>query len=302
MHLRKLLSISAFLAVAAGAAWAQQAPACGPFPSNASELVCACTGAESGSVWGSGPYTADSNICVAARHAGAIGARGGEVRAVARPGQESYPGSNANGVTTSSWGRYGASFEFAAQVAACGSFPTGAAEHRCACRGNETGAVWGSGPYTSDSNICVAARHAGAVGPNGGVVNVYGAPGQASYAGTSANGVTTSNWGSYGSSFGFIPASASAGVPACGAYPGGPGPYECACRGNESGSVWGSGPYTSDSNLCVAARHAGAIGPNGGTVRVLGVGGLAAYTGSEANGVRTANWGSYGSSVIFNRN
>lgn len=309
----KTLALAAALSLPGLAAWAQPAQTpqpCTAFPTALQEYVCTCTGGEMGSAWGSGPYTADSNICVAARHAGVVGAAGGTVHALARPGQESYTGSAANGVTSSNWGRYGASFDVTAPAtaAACGAFPNGAAEHTCSCTGSETGSVWGSGPYTADSNICVAARHAGAVGTSGGTVTSYGIAGQASYAGTSANGVTTSNWGSYGASFVFRASGAGTTVPggqataACGAFPGGSGPYVCGCTGSETGSVWGSGPYTADSNLCVAARHAGMIGPSGGTITVLGIGGQSAYSGSSANGVTTSNWGSYGSSVIFSRN
>lgn len=292
----------------AGAAVAQSAP-CGRFPGNTTELQCTCSGSESGSVWGSGPYTSDSAICVAARHAGVIGAQGGEVRVLARPGQDSYPGSIANGVQSSNWGRYGSSFDIVpvmAAVAPCGRYPVGQGSYACSCSGTEGGSVWGSGPYTADSAICVAARHAGAIGTGGGTVSLVARPGQDSYPGSIANGVQTSNWGRYGNSFDFVsagsvPASTSA-VAACGRYPGGAGPLVCACTGSETGSVWGSGPYTSDSNLCAAARHAGVIGPGGGTITVLGIGGLSAYSGSEAHGVRTSNWGGYGESVIFNRN
>lgn len=306
MHLRTLLSalvLGILLPLTAA-----QAQACRDFPSGATEVQCTCSGSESGAVWGSGPYTADSNICVAARHAGAIGPNGGQVVAVARPGQESYAGTEANGVRTSNWGRYGASFDIVTQAAAepCRGFPSGAAQHRCSCTGSEMGSVWGSGPYTSDSNICVAARHAGAVGAGGGVVVAMARPGQDSYTGSSANGVQTSNWGRYGSSFDVVPASGtgatSAAAPACSAFPSGSASYTCSCTGSETGSVWGSGPYTSDSNLCVAARHAGVIGAQGGTITVLGMGGLSSYAGSAANGVTTSNWGSYGSSVVFNRN
>lgn len=185
-----------------------------------------------------------------------------------------------------------------AQSAPCAGYPSGAAEHVCTCTGNESGSVWGSGPYTSDSNICVAARHAGVLKGGGGEVRAFSVAGQASYPGSTENGVTTSNWGSYGSSFDFVRVE----VAACGRFPGGVGPVTCSCTGNETGSVWGSGPYTSDRNLCVAARHDGAIDASGGVVTVLGMGGLAAYRGSAQNGVTTSNWGSYGESIIFDRN
>ena len=62
------------------------------------------------------------------------------------------------------------------------------------------GSVWGSGPYTSDSCICQAARHAGVIGESGGVFKVSKAPGQDSYSSTTANGITSSGYGSYGTS------------------------------------------------------------------------------------------------------
>jgi len=187
-----------------------------------------------------------------------------------------------------------------AQSAACGRYPANAPDLVCSCTGSERGSVWGSGPYTSDSNICAAALHAGVIGPQGGEVRAVARPGQQSYTGSISNGVQTSNWGSYGSSFDIEPVRAA--VEACGRFPGGAGPYVCGCTGQEQGSVWGSGPYTSDSNVCAAARHAGAIGPGGGVVSVLGLGGLPGYVGSESHGVRTSNWGSYSSSIVFNRN
>lgn len=64
------------------------------------------------------------------------------------------------------------------------------------------GSVWGSGPYTTDSAICRAAIHAGSVDDSkGGPVTVKMKPGQGSYGATVANGVTSSPWGSYDSSF-----------------------------------------------------------------------------------------------------
>lgn len=65
------------------------------------------TGAQQGSVWGSGPYTGDSTLAVAAVHAGAV--KIGEtkvvkVRIVQDPGV--YLGTTANGVSTSQYGRF----------------------------------------------------------------------------------------------------------------------------------------------------------------------------------------------------
>lgn len=64
------------------------------------------------------------------------------------------------------------------------------------------GSVWGMGPYTTDSSICRSAIHAGALDDSkGGKVTVTLKPGQGSYSATVANGVASSTWGSYDSSF-----------------------------------------------------------------------------------------------------
>lgn len=187
---------------------AQGLPACGAYPAGAADHACLCPSGSGtvGSVWGSGPYTADSAICTAAVHAGAIGPGGGEVRMVTQPGQSAYAGSSRNGVTTSSWGSYGTSFAFVtipASVAACGGYAPGQTL-TCSCApGAASGSVWGSGPYTADSAICAAAVHSGVIGPAGGTVTALPVPGLPGYRGTSRNGVTTSNWGSYGASFVF---------------------------------------------------------------------------------------------------
>ena len=219
-------SSALFVLMSASGALAQSAPACGAFPPNAGGYECSCVGTESGSVWGSGPYTADSNVCVAARHAGVISNGGGVVRAFGLAGMAAYAGSGANGVTSSSWGSYGVSFDFPrgmaaatpmapveARLPACSAYPAGAADYACGCTGTETASVWGAGPFTADSSICVAARYAGVVGAAGGNVTAYAHPGQASYPSGSGNGVTTSAWGSYGTSFDFTMAGAAPAAP-----------------------------------------------------------------------------------------
>jgi hypothetical protein len=71
------------------------------------------TGSTSGTVWGSGTYTDDSNIAKAAVHAGIVAI--GETKTVTiriMLGQSSYPSTAANGITTLSYGSWGGSYEF----------------------------------------------------------------------------------------------------------------------------------------------------------------------------------------------
>lgn len=68
----------------------------------------------------------------------------------------------------------------------------------------EIGSVWGTETYTDDSSVCSAAVHAGLINPvEGGRVVVEIAPGEESYEGTEANGVTSQDYGSWDGSFTF---------------------------------------------------------------------------------------------------
>jgi|GEM_PF-5547410 len=64
--------------------------------------------------------------------------------------------------------------------------------------------------------------------------------------------------------------------------------------GRTTGSVWGSGPYTNDSDLATAAVHAGAI-KDGETavIKVTLSANENAYKGSKQNGVTTSDWGPF---------
>ena len=71
---------------------------------------CARTATQSGIVYGTDVYTADSSICRAALHAGAAPAGGGTVTVRPRPGQGSYAATLRNGVSTVGWTAYARSF------------------------------------------------------------------------------------------------------------------------------------------------------------------------------------------------
>lgn len=61
--------------------------------------------------------------------------------------------------------------------------------------------------------------------------------------------------------------------------------------GSSQGSVWGTGTYTSDSQLAATVVHAGVLQPGQtAIVRVRIVPGLSHYAGSTANQVTSASW------------
>lgn len=182
--------------------------ACPPNPSEAG-----------GSVWGAGTYTDDSSICTAAVQSGLITfADGGDVTFEIAPGIDSYRGGVANGVTSDRYGPWEGSFTF--PDAPPGSVDFGAdvqswARNATTEKGpdgtrvtiecspdGQLGSIWGSGPYTSDSSICTAGVHSGVIdAATGGTVTVELAPGRDSYDGSTANGVTSSEYGRYDRSF-----------------------------------------------------------------------------------------------------
>ncbi|WP_221892870.1 LCCL domain-containing protein [Parasphingopyxis marina] len=181
----------------------------------------------------------------------------------------------------------------------------------CSAETAETGSVWGAGPYSDDSAVCRAAMHAGLVGDEPANVTITFLPGRDSYSAATANGVETRRWGSWGGSFFFEGAEAGepeeevAAVEACPANArdlrGTGETVTCGCdaAASASGSVWGSETYTDDSRICRAAVHAGVIEADGGEVTFTVVDGLSSYSGSEANGVTTRDYGTWSGSFEF---
>lgn len=85
--------------------------ALGRGPAGTTFTVDCPAGGSPGSIWGSGPYTGDSSICTAAVHAGIITLDdGGSVTALVGGPQDSYEGSDRNGIQTGDWGAYDPSF------------------------------------------------------------------------------------------------------------------------------------------------------------------------------------------------
>jgi hypothetical protein len=206
----------------------------------------------------------------------------------------------------------------------------------CSCApGTTVGRVFGHRIYTDDSSVCAAARHAGAIGANGGVVNVMPEGGCLRYLGTEQNGVISQAFGKWLGSF-VIGKYEIARKPKCEGWdkPDCPhmlkgnealvdrlGELWCYCPDSRTRDdrAWGTWYYTDDSSICTAARHAGGLwGQLAATradyARIVGDGGwegwdnvvmvrfgpaCSRYQGSTRNGVTTLDYGAYPRSIFF---
>lgn len=65
--------------------------------------------------------------------------------------------------------------------------------------------IYGTFLYTDDSSVCRAAIHAGAIAPDGGWATIEVRPGASSYQGSTRNGLTSLNYGSWSGSFFVVP-------------------------------------------------------------------------------------------------
>lgn len=181
-------------------------------------LYMRVTGAASGRLWGTGVYTIDSAPAAAAVHAGLLAAgQTAVVRITLLAGRPSYEGSARNGVSSASYGSYGASYAIEAAPPGAAVVPMitdpGAANRIQGAAPGQTyaiwvtgraasGTIWGSGVYTADSPFAAAAVHAGLLADGvAGPVVVRILPGRDSYEGSARNGVVSAAYGSYGLSY-----------------------------------------------------------------------------------------------------
>jgi hypothetical protein len=120
------------------------------------------------------------------------------------------------------------------------------------------------------------------------------------------NGVKSNDFGSFPSSIEFKGTPPQ--PPGPGLCPGSlgisrelPTPFTCRCtaQSTQEGVVWGTDFYTDDSSLCRAALHAGRVTPDGGTITVMRGDGRALFVGSTRNGVASADFGAFPTSVTF---
>ena len=183
------------------------------------------------------------------------------------------------------------------------------------CDKNAT--LYGTENYTSDSPVCAAAMHVGAISDRGGAVTVMVEAGRPAYRGSKRNGVTSHDWGAYHSGYrfeGVVAAPVAAPVVAPVVVEAG-----CSLRGDhihgEPGSkhrvscpagcnvgdpqIWGSDPFNGDSQICAAAIHAGLATERGGEFTLILDEGRPAYRGSKRNGITSRDWGAYRGSYRF---
>lgn len=196
-------------------------------------VTCSCSpeAAAVGAVWGEDTYMEDSSTCRAAVHAGVIGVEGGTVTVLQGVDPTTYRGSSRNGVESGGWSGGPSSFQFAppgglplALIAASADrCPTklppdpDLTRLTCTCpagSGRSVEHVWGTLVYTTDSPLCAAALHAGAIGPGGGPVTLLTGPGMDAYQGSVRNGVTSRDAAHWHASFRFLEA-AALGTDAC---------------------------------------------------------------------------------------
>ena len=161
----------------------------------------------------------------------------------------------------------------------------------------ETDRAWGTDVYTDDSSVCTAALHAGTIKlADGGMVTIEIRAGQASYSGSTSNGVTTEDFAAWPGSFVVVSAN-SGGAPAGVKIGGGDWDakaslhrkhngtrylYICPSGGNFD-TVWGTNLYTDDSSVCTAAVQVGVItAAAGGNVTIEIRPGRSSYAGFTA--------------------
>jgi hypothetical protein len=176
--------------------------------------------------------------------------------------------------------------------------------------GSTTGTIRGTGVYTHDSSLAVAAVHAGVLrAGQKGFVKVTMVRGQKRYLGSTKNGVTSLPFEKGEASYRiqrvdpwvvvkfteikFLPNPSTLTT-----YRGKVGKtYYFQVIGTTNGTIWGTGPYTDDSLLSTAAVHAGLLGKGQKAIlKVTILAGQNAYQGSTQNGITSHPYGPWGGS------
>jgi hypothetical protein len=168
-------------------------------------------------IWGVEIYSDDSSVCTAAVHVGLISVEdGGTVTIEMAPGEPVYEAGVANGITSLYYPAYEGSFIFPDAPPGSGDFEPSPASWNETAVNLEVGesrtlecspdgtlsSVWGTDTYTADSSICSAAVLEGLITvEEGGEVTIEVVDGLDSYEGSTANGVTSSDYAAYPKAF-----------------------------------------------------------------------------------------------------
>jgi hypothetical protein len=167
--------------------------------------------------------------------------------------------------------------------------------------------LWGTDIYTDDSPLCLSAIHAGALtAGRAGIVTVVIGGNQPSFRGETRFNVRSIAYTDYPSSMTFDNAGApgrtdwattAQGVPPSFATP---IVVTCPPNGRLSAPIWGSGVYTDDSAICVAAVHANLITvAAGGDIAVTMKPGTTTFAAETRNGVGSQSYnGAYSAFTV----
>lgn len=186
----------------------------------------------------------------------------------------------------------------------------------CVCTDMSGLSAFGSGRYAPSSDLCEAARHAGALKRPGDVVTFWRQPDCPRLWGSAANGVVSGNSASPTATFSFTaepppcppPPSNAADLKPCPglfskeleAMPEGSS-FDCTCTYDRygKGSLWGTRVYFLGSNVCDAAQHAGMVDRKGSTVTVFLGGECGRFRGSRSFGKASDSRRKPGRSMAF---
>lgn len=162
------------------------------------------------------------------------------------------------------------------------------------------GSLWGTGTYTIDSDVAAAAVHMGLLAiDQTGIIKVTVLPGQENYTASTANGLSSSSYGSWSGSY-TLQADDGGNNPVL-PDPGSltsfrsviGGVYQFNVTGSLEGSLWGSNVYTDDSSLAIVSVHAGLLSAGqSAVIRVIISPGLSFYVANTANGITSSAYNS----------
>ena len=240
------------------------------------------TGRTTGSVWGTSIYTDDSDLGAVAVHYGLLReGQKGAIKVTMLPGQESYEGSPRNGVASQEYAVWGGSYFIEP--------------------GTQLPAAPAKGLPETAQRLLIDLKKQNIEGDRTPLVrkaieNLQKEQDAATRAGQldEALAIREQVWKLVGS---LVEAQPDPGTLTT--FRGQNGQSYCfEVTGRHSGTIWGSGLYTDDSDLGTVAVHAGLLHEGQrGIVRVTLLPGNARYQGSSRNGITSspyANWeGSY---------